>query len=422
MKIARNLVGRISLILFGLLLPFLALEIVVRLLNFAPPPIPNPTIWEEHADLGWWHIPNSGGTFYSSFTEYETEVYINSLGLREDRAIDSYDILGDKFRLLILADSYGEALEVPLEKTFFKQLQILLTQNGRPTQTINAGVGSWGTDQQATFYRIEGYKYKPDLTLLFFYIGNDVVNNYAPFEVARTGGAIQKDFYQLDQAGQLVTPDHFDRQAFKEHLPDVPKPTPRPAYLSDLADWLWLNSHLYRWGAPYLQEIPVVLRTLGPTGFLGGQAYISATYPGEPITFFVYQTPLTEAWQSAWQLTEALLVYIRDQIRADGGQFAVIIIPTREQVYPDSWERTINNTSALQAITWDLALPNQQLAAILTRNQIPYLDLLPSFETAVAQPDAPRFYLRRNGHWTEAGHKLAGTTIYEFLQQSDWLK
>ena len=418
MKRTRTMLARIGLILLGLSLPILGLEGLARWLMLAPPPIPNPTIWEEHPALGWWHIPESGGTFYSNFNEYQTEVTINSLGLRDDPFLNGYEVPAGTDRILILADSYGEALEVGLEETFFKQLEAKLSAHDRPTQTINAGVGGWGTDQQVTYYTLEGHKYRPDLTLLFFYVGNDVVNNYATFEVSRTGGSIQKDFYRLDPAGRLLGPDQFDRAVFETGYQGPKRLSQGDPQLLDVADWLWLNSHLYRWGGPYLQEIPFVLKILGPTGLLGGQAYISAIFPGDPITFFVYQTPPTQAWQAAWQLTESLIVQLRDQVVADGGQFAVVIIPTREQVYPEMWQRTRSRTLALQEITWDLHRPNQYLTSQLAENQIPYLDLLPIFEAQATQSNAPRYYLRRNGHWTPAGHALAAEALFIFLQDS----
>ena len=45
LKMLPNIVGRFLLIVAGLLLPLLLLEIGVRLLDLAPPPEPNPAIW-----------------------------------------------------------------------------------------------------------------------------------------------------------------------------------------------------------------------------------------------------------------------------------------------------------------------------------------------------------------------------------------
>ncbi len=419
MKRLLSFLGKILLAMTGVLLPILVLEIVIRALGMAPPPVPNPNIWQSDSLLGWKHLPNSGGTFYSSFNEYQTDVEINALGLRDDESLTSYNLPAEKLKVLILADSFGEALQVPLEKTFFKQMEQHLTENGIPTQTINTGVGSYGTDQEATFFRLEGIKYRPDLTLLFFFVRNDTVNSYAPLEIARNGGSIQKSFYHLDENGKLVYPAPFDPDHAYASAAKKPNPLP-PAPLLPAADWLFLHSDLYRWLTPYLADIPPLLNVLGPSGILGGEARIRAAHPAVPVPFYVYQTPLTNEWQSAWQLMEAIIVDLQAQVEANGSRFAVVIIPAKEQVYPAQWEKTLAANPALQTKTWDLTLPNQQLTTILTRHQIPYLDLLPIFrQMAQDSPETPLYFVH-DGHWTENGHALAGEAVSQFLLDSGW--
>ena len=416
MKKISAIFGRFLLVVMGLLLPILILEIGVRLLGLAPPPIPNPNIWEMNPELGWRHIPNSGGVFYSSYNEYQNQVDINSMGLRDNPTLNSYDLPESKFKLLILADSFGEALQIPLEKTFFKGVQRRLNNAGVETQSINAGVGNWGTDQEATFYRLEGRKYHPDLTLLFFFTRNDANNNYKPLEAARNGGSIQKSFYHLDEAGKLHYPQAFDPET--AYSAEYPKPaTLPPAPWLKTADWLWLHSALYRWLLPYLRDIPPIVKSLGPSGILGGEGRIRAVHPSTPVPFYVYQTPMPAEWRNAWALTEAIIADLKAQVEADGGKFALVIIPAKEQVYPKTWERTVQANPSMQALNWNLELPNQQLARIAGRQDIPILDLLPVFQQALQQPNAAPFYFKHDGHWNENGHRLAAQAVFEFLRQ-----
>ena len=171
--------ARLLLVVLGLLLPILALEIGVRVAGLAPPPEPNPSIWTPLTLFGWRHVPYSGGIFHSDYNEFEDDVRINARGLR-DREI-GYDNPQDAFRIMSLADSFGEALQVNLEATYHKQLESLLAGfPGRPVEVINAGVGGWGTDQEAIFYLAEGFRYEPDGVLLAFFVCNDAVNNYGP--------------------------------------------------------------------------------------------------------------------------------------------------------------------------------------------------------------------------------------------------
>ena len=126
----RGCLGRLALLVFGLLTALLVIEFGVRLVGVVPPADPLPMLWGPHPYLGWFHVPNHGGLWYSEYREFETEVHINARGLR-DREI-GYDKPPGVYRILILGDSFAEALQVPLEVTFAKQLEALLSTPARP--------------------------------------------------------------------------------------------------------------------------------------------------------------------------------------------------------------------------------------------------------------------------------------------------
>jgi hypothetical protein len=433
LKFLNNITGRLALIAVGLFAPLLMLEIGMRLVNLAPPPDPNPTIWEPHPLFGWWHIPQSGGIFHSDYNEFETEVRINARGLR-DREI-GYDNPSGAVRILSLADSFGEALQVDLEETYHKQLESLLADSlHQPMEVLNAGVGGWGTDQEAIFYVAEGFRYNPDLVLLAFFIRNDAVNNYGPLEIARNGGSQQKEFFTLGDNGELIPPPlqenpkgsseqqearlqsglHQSTPEFGLQLHQTLSDKNEPPFLR-LSDGLWRVSALYRFMLPYLRDVPPVVQRLGPSGLLGGEGVVRATHPTTPIPFFVYQSPPDERFEAAWTLTEAIIVRLRDEVEQRGTKFVVVIIAAPEQVYPAEWERTVAANPALQDLSWDLDAPNQRLANFLVAQGISYLDLLPVFREAAAQPDTPPLHFRHDQHWTVAGHRLAAEAIHDFL-------
>jgi hypothetical protein len=411
----RALIGRFALIAAGLLLPLLILEAGVRLTRLAPPPEPNPTIWEPHPLFGWWHIPYSGGVFHSDYNEFEAEVRINSRGLR-DREI-GYDNPDDALRILSLADSFGEALQVDLEQTYHKRLEALLEESlEQPVEVLNAGVGGWGTDQEAIFYLAEGFRYEPDLVLLAFFIRNDAVNNYGPLEIARNGGRQQKQFFALSATGDLIPPplqetastDEPDQAVFQQE-------TNHTAPLLGLADGLWQYSAMYRFLVPYLRDIPEVVQAVGPSGLLGGEAIIRANHPTTPVPFFVYHSPPSEEFESAWQLTEAIITGLRDEVAKRGSRLVVVLIAAPEQVYPEAWQTVVAQHSQMQSGSWDLEAPNRRLAGYLESEEIPYLDLLPVFRTATDKPGAPPLHFRHDQHWTAEGHQVAAEALHTFL-------
>jgi len=416
----KNLFTTLFLILFGLLTPLFLLEIGVRILGLAPPATPNPSIWEPHPLLGWWHRPHSGGMFYSDYNEFSAEVRINARGLR-DREI-GYDNPTAALRILSLADSFGEALQVELADTYHKQLETqLMASLDRPVEVLNAGVGGWGTDQEAIFYVAEGFRYNPDVVLLSFFVRNDVVNSYGPLEIRRNGGRQQKQFFSLTPTGALIAPSsdndsaeniiHEESKSAELSTPPVDKTRP----LLNFADGLWQYSALYRFMVPYLRDIPSVVQQLGPSGILGGEGVIRANHPTIPIPFFIYQTPPNAEFEAAWQLTEAIIKQLRDEVEQRGATLAVVIISAPEQLHATEWEAMLSRNPAMQTDQWDLTYPNQRLSDFLTAEAIPHLDLLPHFQQAIAHNPTTPLHFRHDQHWTPAGHALAAQTIHQFL-------
>jgi lysophospholipase L1-like esterase len=398
-----KVLGRVALAALGLALGLLLLEAGVRLMGIAPPADPLPPLWEAHPYLGWFHIPGSGGLWYSEYGEYQAEVRINARGLR-DREI-GYDNPSGAYRILVLGDSYAEGLHVALEETFAKQLEAHLGDGERPVEVINGGVSGWGTDQEAVFYAIEGFRYEPDLVLLLLFTRNDVLNNYGPLEAARMG-AVQKPFFHLE-GNKLVIPSFpFE--------PPAGTGAPPPPLLA-FSDWLRARSASYRLMMPYLRNIPATRRALGPLGLLGGVGVALANEPPLPVTFEVYQTPPSSEWEAAWALTAALTHRLDEEVQKRGGRLGVIIVNTPEQVYPERWAAVSKAMPKTQNQGWDPEAPNRRLAAILDEGDIPYLDLLPIFREVAAQSETPPLYFRYDFHWTPAGHALAAQAVEAFI-------
>jgi hypothetical protein len=143
---------------------------------------------------------------------------------------------------------------------------------------------------------------------------------------------------------------------------------------------------------------------------------VRAGHPTTPVHFYVYQSPPDEQFEAAWQLTEAIIERLRDEVEQRGARLVVVIIGAPEQVYREQWEQMLAANPALQALTLDVEAPNKRLAAFLSEEKIPHLDLLPIFRQAAVQPDTPPLHFLHDGHWTPAGHRLAAQAIHDFLQ------
>ena len=70
-----------------------------------------------------------------------------------------------------------EGYSVALEESFHRQLEMRLTEAGSAVEVINLAVGGFGTLQELLVLQEEGLRYEPDLVVLGFYFGNDLVDN-----------------------------------------------------------------------------------------------------------------------------------------------------------------------------------------------------------------------------------------------------
>src|SRR5215831_4819387 len=100
----------------------------------------------------------------------------NSWGLR-DREYGKR--VPGSLRIYVLGDSFVFGYGVPLDDSFTKVLERTLQQRlgSRPVEVVNGGVPRFCTIQEATLLERTIDQVKPDLVLLGFFMGNDVLDN-----------------------------------------------------------------------------------------------------------------------------------------------------------------------------------------------------------------------------------------------------
>lgn len=373
-------ISRLILVLAGLLVPVLAVECGLRL---AGPMLMHYTYvgvdarmnlshFELHPAYGGFHTPNA--TVWQWTVEYVTRVDVNARGLRE-REIGYEKPPGLK-RVLVLGDSFVEAIGVAVEDAFPRRLEAKLAAgNEPPVQVVNAGAVGFGTGQEYLLLRHEGVRYQPDVVVLLFFSGNDVADNsqrldYAPIRVL-------KPYFEIDSNGAL--------RQLPFTLPDLAASRPGP-----LRQWLRQRSLLFNKLDP--DELGTV-----PTE----RGYVRSILAP-------YSDQGSADLDAAWSVTEALLSATRDEADAAGASFVLVNVPAPWEIDPPFWEM-MRSFFDLPADGWDLDRPNRRLAEISARRNLTYLDLRPALQAAL--PDQPRLYYRIDGHWTSAGHDFAADAL-----------
>ena len=386
------------LALVGVLL-LVGLELAARALHWWPDPF-----FQPDERFGYFHIPGAEGWWVNAEVpgEFQTPVRINAKGLR-DREYP-YEKPEGTYRVLVLGDSFADALEVPLEDSFQEVLEVYLNERlDRPVEVINGGVWGYGNDQELLFYRLEGRKYQPDLVLLAFQSTSDVLENHREMET-RYMGREYKPFFVLND-GELELVNFPFRVE--------PEPPPRGP-VERVKRFLAAHSRLYpvagRFVKARMKEVADWLRKLGVMDPARGERVTG----GIPVAMYLYAVEYPPEWEEAWAVTKAIIAQLKREVEADGARLAVVILPDRHMVEGDYLAWALRTYPAMEGREWDLDKPNRIMRQFLGEQGVPYLEMVAPFRQRVEETGRPLYY-PRDGHWNAEGHRLAGRLIGEWL-------
>src|SRR5438132_9116104 len=194
----KRLLGKLGLILFGLLFGCLLAEIALRIAGFS-----YPEFYQPDDSRGYALRPGMEGWYRK---EGEAYVRINSDGLR-DREHSKAKPAGT-FRIAVVGDSYPEALPVGMEDAFWAVLERKLNQcgafDGKKIEVINFGVSGYGSAQELLTLRERVWAYSPDLVMLAITTNNDISDNVRSLKKMEIP-------YFVYQDARLVEDDSFKR-------------------------------------------------------------------------------------------------------------------------------------------------------------------------------------------------------------------
>ena len=326
-----------------------------------------------HPSWGW--TQERSKQFKIGVEGRQVQVQFNALGFR-DVEHTLQKPAGTK-RLLVLGDSFSEALQVNLEETYWYRLgQSLNFAGSGQWEVINLASGDWGTAQEYRALIDLGLQYQPDLVLLQFFSLNDVCNN--AIELAglcfSDSDSYRPYYVQTDRGLELAWSDP-SRQ--------------------------WLRGHVVSFGVlekvyqGIRKKLPLSRATRGPRRLGFRELPIFETFvPGAD------QLPVMSR---AWQTTDSLLKLVDKACRERGIQWFPVIFPHEIQLrskWPD-FERTIPRIKASRDY------PDRRLGELAGSLGTTSVSLLPTFDEHDGEV-LP--YV--DGHLNRAAHQLVAQTIY----------
>jgi hypothetical protein len=386
---------RLLLVLLSVLLPLVALEAAFRIVGpFIPGNYDTGAYLTRHPRYGHYHPANYSGWIKRD----EFTVHVRTNAERQRGPLIPFERSPGTFRILVLGDSFVEAVQVAEHERFVDRLRAELNAAGGPTrfEVVDGGCGGWGAVQQLLYLQHEGPRYRPDLVLLAFFTGNDVHNNSLELELEGNANAALKPYFERQPGGDLV----------------LREPNPPPPTLAErLGFFLRERSALYNVVESGVLQKLSLDDLWASVRDLDGQVELSIRESE------VFAVRLDARWRAAWSLTDTLLGRIATEASEQGAGFALTIVPTRAQVLSDAWNRMMATADGRER-DYDPMQPNNLLAGIAARTATPLLDLTPAFREAARRRSSAPLYFARDQHWTAAGHELAARQLVAWLRSS----
>ena len=231
--------------------------------------------------------------------------------------------------------------------------------------------------------------YQPDLVLLQFTNGNDVMNNSAALEPEK-----YRPFFVME-GGRLRFDDSFaSAPSFRRSL------SPPLAFLRHASD---------------ISRLLQLVRDLRNGPFVSA-AYVPGSGVEQGLEPVVLAPPRDSKWSEAWSITEALIRMTAEHAVRNGARFLLFSVPYAIQVHPDPEVRAqLQRKLGVEHLLY----PDQRLAEFGKRNGVPVLPLAPSMQR-LAEERGAFFHGFENvgigrGHWNAEGHRVAAELIAQHV-------
>ena len=184
-----NMIRNLSLLLVACLMSLVLCEGSLRILYPKYAPLAEARARFDTMRL-WARTANDRAEYIHPDTGSVHALHHNNLALRQHRNFSQAE-LAAATNIGVFGDSYVENIRLDAPYSFTEPLDYLLNQSGRRFNVLNFGVNGYGPGQSLLHY--EHFRYAEDLTHVFYvYCENDLRN------IAETA------LFHLDEAGRLV--------------------------------------------------------------------------------------------------------------------------------------------------------------------------------------------------------------------------
>ena len=352
----------------------------------------------QSLDRNFHHVMIADSLCRFKTDEWDVTYKMNNSGLRDEK-VDSEK--GEKFRILLLGDSFAQGHGVEAEESFGEILEEMLNLgNSEKYEVINAGVFGYSPIIEYLYLKKKGLEFKPDLVILAFSL-TDFWEDRQRFSELRLSypekndreikekiavGDVEFDWEKINRGGSVSAADvswfeetifkfkHFLRENFRTY--------------QKFAEFWDSRNEFVQQDVIYQGDI---------------DRDIAALVRGDKIS--------EQDYQELWKLPVEHLALVKKLLDELVIPLIVVGIPDAFQVSSREWP----GRSGL-AIAVDFSDPRgpyqAELSRRLTNLDISFVDLISDFKNSGIYP----LYFSRDGHFRQRGHVLAAGAVFRELK------
>jgi hypothetical protein len=355
------------LILLGCSIALGLAEVVVRLFASQQLILLRPDIWQPLDSLGWAKRPNVRALVNTG--DRTVTLVTDGRGFR----VGAFPRPGVGYRILLLGDSFMEALQVEYEQSLAGLIEQCFSDGaGRGAIVSNTGVGGWDPPQYFLQARRSLAQEPFDIVVVAVFLGNDIVTRR-----------------------RILPP----RQPEARHKLRIPRSLLWgefvDAVFAPVNDGLETRSHLFIFLKNRFQGLLM-------------RAHLTALeVPSELLR--------SEAESSRWSVTADILAEIDSMSTAAGIPALFALIPSIEEVDPEVFRHRAQ-AFGIDLSTVDLEQPVRLMTAELERRGLRYVSLLQPLRDARSRGVV--LYGRADPHPSAEGHRVMWGAIAPMLAEA----
>jgi len=318
--------------------------------------IKRPDIWQPFDTLGWVHRPDVNTTINTG------EGTVRLITDRDGYRVGPAGRIDGKKRVLLLGDSFMEALQVEYEQSFAGLLETRLAQRlGEPVAVRNTGVGGWDPPQYLVAERRALARERFDLVLVAVYLGNDVV----PRRIERFPPRAPVETHPLRWPRRFNAAELID------------------AVLYPINDFFEVRSQLFIFVKTRAEAV---------------RARLGLTAEEFPVDLL-----RREAASPRWSVTGEICRDIREAAAAHGVPVLFVLVPAPYQVDSADFSQALGEFK-IDPGAVDLDQPNHLLGDAMRGYRLTVLDALPEFRRR--EKAGARLYGSVDRHLNSEGHDV----------------